>query len=162
MCSICTSYSNQTQSTQSVRKESVENVRMKNTIVYYLVNFNANYILFQQLSFIFQITFNAISCFLYICQVSSLEYSTRTLLAISLHFQNKPFLDYECDRKIYDFFKQNTESLSTCSRINLIDPVSHQSQIWKINSCLPIFTVNNSCRNNGRLRVGHKTNHKGV
>ena len=103
---------------------------------------------FPAITFILSITFNAIYCFLYICQVSFPELSTRTLLVISLRFQNKPFLDYEHDRKIHDFFKQNTKSLSTCPRINLIDPVSHQSQIWKISGCLPIFTVNSMVKPN--------------
>ena len=69
-----------------VRKEYVENVRVKNT------NFSLLSILiqvasfFQQFIFTLQVTFNAIYCFLFIYQISFPELSTRTLPIISLRF----------------------------------------------------------------------------
>ena len=58
---------------------------------------------------------------------------------------------HEYSQDIHSFPKLfHKEALSTCPRINLIDPVSHQSQIWKISGCLPIFTVNKLARLVGR------------
>ena len=117
----------------------------KTPLVYYLsiliqvTSFSSNYLYLANY-------FQRNLLFSFICHLSFPERSTRTLFAILLHFQNKPFLDYEHDLKTYDFFQQSTKSLSTCPRINLIDPVSHQSQIWKISGCLPIFTVNKLAR----------------
>ena len=130
-----------------VRKEFVENVRVKTPIVHYLSIliqvasfFPAIYLYFASY-FLTQFT-----AFLYLlpCTLSStFDFTFRNVYSLCLPFnfqnfdQNFVLLLYifkantfihEYSQDIHSFPKLfHKESLSTCPRINLIDPVSHQS-----------------------------------